>query len=229
MSTTSRDERSDSERFIDEAMSALAFLHSYGFELRQAEPDSTGMRGEDLIVYESPAFAIGIQRASYNDEVWGWFGHAGDEFAILSGIGFWVVFERLGLLLPKCSDSSEYIHTLTEVLRSGCATLLEGDAALLHAIWQEREDRYDALSAHQRAIAYRIERIGDAEILELPNTEAALGEDFLLRFADHDFLQDRIWLVCNAMGEFYCMDYNAARDFGGADQEENVSCERDAP
>jgi hypothetical protein len=217
---TGQDTRSESERFIDEALAAFAFLAEYGFRVHRAEPDPLNGRGEDIVAFESKSLAVVIQREGWGDAVWGFFGRAGDEAMVLNGIGFWEVFERLNVQLPQHSSWKPQTHALADALKTHCGALLGGDLSLIESIWQERLDRYDALTAHQRAIAYRIEQFGDDEILELPNTKAALGEDFLRRFPDHDFSQDRIWLVCNAMGEFYCMDYDAAREWCGLDRED---------
>jgi hypothetical protein len=211
----------EGERFIEDVKSALVFLSTYGFELEQAVPDPIPPRGEDVLIYQSPWVAIGIQRASWDGSVWGWFGRPNDEFAVLGAIGFWEVFEHLGLALPRHADAKSQIEALASGLASGCHALLSGDVSLLHAIWQARRDAGDALDAFQRSRALRIETHGESEILELPNTREILGEGFLKRYDDHDFSQERIWLVNCPMGEFYCATYQAARDcardFGGGD------------
>ncbi len=207
------DMRSAGECFIDAAKYALAFLSEYGFVVTREELDPTPPRGEDIVICESPKLAIAFMRASCGGEVWGWFGRPNDESAILNGIGLWEVFERLGLPLPNDEDSIRRLNALVDTLRSGCMPLLKGDVSLLETIWRERRERNVALDARQRELAYRIETFADAEILELPNTKEALGEDFLYRFPNHDFMQDRIWLVEGVMGGLYCMNYESAREW----------------
>jgi len=199
--------------FLLEAQRRFAFLSAFDFNVRKAEPDETGIRFEDVLLYESDCLAVLLQRSSWDGNAWITVGIPNEEYPSRAvGIAKLLKEARISHEWHSAPNTLAYLSELAEVLQTHFSDLLAGDLTLLNALWERRNRVAEALDVLQYQLAFRVEKYPDREILELPNTIEVLGEEFGKAFPDHDFSNARIWLVKCGLGELYCDSYANAID-----------------
>ncbi len=206
--------RIDANTFLREAQRLFAFLLDFGFNVKRAEPDETGCRGEDVLDYQSSYLALMLLRSSWDSRVWCIVGRPNQNYPS-SAVRIEELLEEASIAHTWQSNSSaslDRMHEIAAILKKYFPHVLSGDLTLLERIWEKRNLASAALDDLQCKLAYKIEVHPGGEILELPNTPEALGKEYIERFPDHAFIKERIWLVKCGLGEFYCDDYASALD-----------------
>ncbi|TKB44867.1 hypothetical protein [Thalassotalea mangrovi] len=90
--------------------------------------------------------------------------------------------------------------------------LLSGKLNLIEKIWAKEESAAQDTYNYQKEVALYCESIGNAEILEIPNTIKALGNSFIQQFSEHDFSQKTTWVVITKLADFNCNSYEQAKE-----------------
>lgn len=198
------------EQFAD----IFAFLKDFGFKLVRAEADKTRIRWEDILDFKSAKLMILVQRSSESDNVCIVLGLPQDHYPD-KPVGFNKLMDKKGISLSKhylekgCLSQA---HELAGIIKDHFSSLLQGDLSLLQDIWANTDKASEVLLSKQRKLAFRTDKIGNAEILELPNTEEALGQEYLKQFPTHDYSNERIWVVIYPKGKLFCKTYEIALD-----------------
>src|SRR6478672_4055 len=125
--------------FLLEAQRRFAFLSAFDFNVRKAEPDETGIRFEDVLLYESDCLAVLLQRSSWDGNAWITVGIPNEEYPSRAvGIAKLLKEARISHEWHSAPNTLAYLSELAEVLQTHFSDLLAGDLTLLNALWESR-------------------------------------------------------------------------------------------
>lgn len=192
---------------------SLSFLVTEGFKASYAEP----IKGELSVSFSSNNLMILLCYESYNNECWCVVGSPREHYPAKS-VALNELIDFHGLDIQLSNKPELHLSQLAAILQSELVTLTQDSTFLLEPFWAEIAKSEKALCEYQNAIAFSIVELGHAQILELPNTEDALGKEYCGQFPHHNFALDRLWLVRSGMVECLCESFesavDAAKNFG---------------
>ena len=148
--------------------------------------------------------------SSYNDEFWCVIGKPNKDYPN-KPIGIFKLIEALPNEPELPRDAIDAISKTADLMKNQLGDLINGDLGLISEVWALEESLELDIYDYQKEVALHSEVIGSAEILEIPNTEKALGSSYLQQFSDHNFEQETTWVVFTKIAEFNCNSYEEAQ------------------
>ncbi|WP_211015622.1 hypothetical protein [Pseudoalteromonas sp. MMG006] len=196
-----------SQVFIDNIHKRFQFLRQFGFE---SKPPKT-FRDETSICYTSSILMVVFCHSSYNDAYRCVIGKPDIDYP-KNPVSLAELLKELESKPELPKDSAQAIQKTSEIMKNELKELLNGKLDLISKVWAKEESAERDLYSYQKEVALNCETIGNAEILEIPNTVEALGSNFLERFSEHDLSQKTTWVVITKLADFNCNSYELAKE-----------------
>ncbi len=196
-----------SQVFIDNIHKSFQFLKQFGFESKPAKI----FRDETSTCYTSSILMVVFCHSSYNDDYWCVIGKPDTDYP-KKPVSLADLLNELKSKPELPKDSAQAIQKTSEIMKNELKELLNGKLNLIAKIWAKEESAAQDIYSYQKEVALYCESIGNAEILEIPNTVEALGSSFLQRFSEHDFSQKTTWVVITKLADFNCNSYELAKE-----------------
>ena len=197
---------SSNKEFIDSIQEKFQFLEQRDY--KKARPNC--FRDETTINYISPNLMLVFCHSSYSGEFWCVIGKPNEGYP-KKPIGLFKLIKALPNETELPQNAIEAISKTADLMKNQLSELINGDLSLVSRIWAQEESIELGIYNYQKQVAVRSEIIGSAEILEIPNTEKALGSSYLERFPHHNFEKETTWIVFTKFAKFNCNSYEEAQ------------------
>ena len=196
---------SSSKSFTELVLQKFKFLEKKGFTFEI----SPLIKDETSIKYKSQDISFSFTHSFLANECWCYIDVIEIEPMIMP-IPFLKFTCMLEISYSHIREVDANLTAIASKIQNELRGLFNGDLSLLHAYRTKSEKLNNEQLEYQKKIALTIEKIGDVLVMELPNTKAALGDDFSETHPENNFKNPVVWLVSTKFADMFCEDYAQA-------------------
>lgn len=192
-----------SKLFTELVLQKFKFLETKGFTFKI----SPLLKDETSIEFESKNISFSFGHSFHANDCWCYINVLDNTVMPISFLKFTTMLE---INYSQSKEVEVNLEAIASTIRNELKSLLNGDLSLLHEYLAKIEKLNNEQLEYRQKIALTIEQIGDVIVMELPNSRAALGDDFVESHPDHSFNNSIVWLVSAKFADMFCEDYAQA-------------------